>query len=222
MKKTLLAVLFAAVGTILFVGFGSISNAREMSFTERYLSDAENVATTMKSGTFDIDPNHSSVGFKVRHMGLAFVPGFFNKFTGAIMLDSEDVTNSSVDVSIDVASVDTRVEGRNKHLRSADFFDVEKFPTMTFKSKKVAKSGDKLKVTGDFTMKGVTKEVVMMVDLLPTKTVRGTEMLGAMGTTMIKRSEFGVNYGVENGMIGDDVEIEINVEAKAKSEQPKP
>ena len=117
------------------------------------------------ASTWTIDPDHSNVGFKVKHLMISHVKGSFDKYAGIVELNDTDITKSKVDVTIDTASVNTNVPKRDEHLRSADFFDVAKFPTMTFKSKKVATDGkDKLKVTGDLTLHGVTKEVVLNVE----------------------------------------------------------
>lgn len=118
-----------------------------------------------QSGTWTIDPNHSAAEFTVRHMMISNVKGAFSKLSGTVQFDPSDVSKTSVDASVDVNTVDTRQEGRDRDLRSANFFDVEKFPTMTFKSKKIESAGPgKLKMTGDLTIHGVTKEVTFDVD----------------------------------------------------------
>ena len=112
--------------------------------------------------TWNIDSDHSDVGFKVRHLMVSNVKGSFEKKSGVVTINDKDITKSKVEVSIDTASVNTNVAKRDEHLRSPDFFDVAKYPTMTFVSKKVAKTGNgKLKVTGDLTLHGITKEVVL-------------------------------------------------------------
>ena len=114
--------------------------------------------------TWTIDPDHSNVGFKIRHLMVSNVKGSFDKYAGTVELDDKDITKSKVEVSIETDSINTNVQKRDEHLRSADFFDVAKYPAMTFISKKVAKAGkDKLKVTGDLTLHGVTKEVCSML-----------------------------------------------------------
>jgi len=176
------------------------------------------------AATWTIDRDHSSVGFKIRHLMVSNVKGSFEKFTGTVDLDEKDITKSKVDVSIETASINTNVELRDAHLKSADFFDVVKYPAMTFKSKKVAKAGkDKLKVTGDLTLHGVTKEVVLNVDG-PTKEIKdlyGNIRKGASATATINRKDFGLNWNkaLETGgvVVGDEVHITIEIEMiKAK------
>ena len=176
------------------------------------------------AATWTIDRDHSSVGFKIRHLMVSNVKGSFEKFTGTVDLDEKDITKSKVDVSIETASINTNVELRDAHLKSADFFDVVKYPAMTFKSKKVAKAGkDKLKVTGDLTLHGVTKEVVLNVDG-PTKEIKdlyGNIRKGASANATINRKDFGLNWNkaLETGgvVVGDEVTITIEIEMiKAK------
>src|SRR5436305_7060895 len=141
--------------------------------------------------TWYLDPPHSAAQFSVRHMGISTVRGAFTKVSGVVQ-DSPDLSKSSVSVTIDAASIDTRVEMRDKDLRSDHFFDVAKYPTITFQSKKVESAGaGKLKVTGDLTMHGVTKEVVLDVDgpTPPMKDPRGTQRRGVSATTTVNRSE---------------------------------
>ena len=117
------------------------------------------------ASTWNVDPDHSNVGFKVRHLMVSNVKGSFDKHTGVVEIDDKDITKSRVDINIDTNSINTNVPKRDEHLRSAEFFDVAKYPTMTFVSKKVVKAGkDKLKVTGDLTLHGVTKQVVLDIE----------------------------------------------------------
>jgi polyisoprenoid-binding protein YceI len=180
------------------------------------------------TSTWQIDPNHSAAQFAVRHLGLSTVRGAFTKVSGTIQFDDKDITKSSVDVTIDAASVDTRVEGRDKDLRSDHFFEVEKYPTLTFKSTKVDQvEVGKLKVTGDLTIHGVTKQVVLDVEG-PTAAVKdpwGNQRAAANATTKINRQDFGVKWNakMDNGgwVLGDDVAITIDVEMVQKG-APKP
>src|SRR6202047_3958059 len=142
------------------------------------------------SSTWQIDPQHTAAQFSVRHLAISTVRGGFSKVTGTVVFDDKDVSKSSVDVTIDVSTVDTREPNRDKDLMSDHFFDVANYPTMTFKSKKVEQAGaGKLKVTGDLTIRGVTKEVVLDVDgpTAPVKDPWGKERLrlGASATTQI-------------------------------------
>lgn len=176
------------------------------------------------AATWNIDPDHSNVGFKIRHLMVSNVKGSFDKYSGTVELNDKDITRSKVDVSIQTASINTNVELRDGHLKSADFFDVVKFPTMTFTSKKVVKAGkDKLKVTGDLTLHGITKEVVLKVDG-PSKEIKdlyGNIRKGATATATINRKDFGLNWNkaLETGgvVVGDEVHITIEIEMiKAK------
>ena len=168
--------------------------------------------------TYRIDPVHSEISFKVRHF-LSKTPGHFARFQGTIQIDDKAIDKSSVDVTIDAASISTDNEGRDKHLKSPDFFDVEKFPTITFKStavKEVAKG--KLEVTGDFTMHGVTKRITFPITNLGTQaSPMGVRAGFVDGALKVNRKDFGVlwNKVLDNGgtMLSDDVDIFLNVEA---------
>lgn len=169
--------------------------------------------------TWQIDPEHSHVGFKVRHLMISNVKGEFAKYQGTVEIDDQDITRSRVNVTIDTASIDTGVAKRDDHLRSPDFFDVATHPTMTFVSKKVAKVGEgQLKVTGDLTIRGVTKEATLAVENLsgPVKDPWGNFRRGASATAKINRKEFGLawNKALEAGgvAVGDEVTITLEVE----------
>jgi polyisoprenoid-binding protein YceI len=171
------------------------------------------------TSTWKLDPQHSSAQFSVRHMAISAVRGAFSKVTGTVSLDDQDMSKSSVDVSIDASTVDTREPARDKDLRSDHFFDVEHFPTMTFKSTKVEQvSAGKLKVTGNLTIRGVTKEVVLDVDgpTAPVKDPYGNQRAAVNATTKINRQDFGVKWNatMDNGgvVVGDEVNITIDAE----------
>ena len=195
--------------------------ARAISATA--LAAVVSLPAAAATSTWQIDPNHSSAQFAVRHLGLSTVRGAFTKVSGTIQFDDKDIAKSSVDVTIDAASVDTRVEGRDKDLRSDHFFEVEKYPTLTFKSTKVEQvEVGKLKVTGDLTIHGVTKQVVLDVEG-PTAAVKdpwGNQRAAANATTKINRQDFGVKWNakMDNGgwVVGDDVAITIDVEMVQK------
>jgi polyisoprenoid-binding protein YceI len=162
--------------------------------------------------TYTIDPVHSSVGFSIRHF-FTNVPGVFSKFSGAITVDRDHLENSSVTATIEVASVDTHTEKRDNHLRSPAFFDATKFPTMTFKSTAWKQTGENaFDVTGDLTIRDVTKPVVLKVKLLGF----GPGMQGAMlsgwdVSTTLNRNDFGITTFPK--VLGDDVAVSIGVEA---------
>lgn len=168
---------------------------------------------------WNIDPEHSNIGFKVRHLMVSNVRGLFEKHSGVVDINDKDITKSKVEVTIDTASINTNVQKRDEHLRSADFFDVATFPAMTFVSKKVAKAGkNKLKVTGDLTLHGITKQVVLDVEG-PTgesKDPWGVIRRGAVASTKINRKDFGLvwNKGLETGgvVVGDEVTITLEIE----------
>ena len=163
--------------------------------------------------TWELDPAHSAAQFGVRHMGISTVRGNFTKLKGTVQYDPSDPAKGGVDVTIDAASIDTRNERRDNDLRSDHFFDVQKYPTLTFKSKRVESAGTgKLKVIGDLTIHGVTKEVPLEVEgpSNPVNDNHGHLHMGASGTTKVKRSDFGMTYG--QAMVGDDITITIDAE----------
>lgn len=171
------------------------------------------------NSTWQIDPAHSAAQFSVRHMAISTVRGGFTKVSGTLQLDESDITKSSVNVTIDAASVDTRVPDRDNNLRSANFFNVEKYPTITFKSKQVEQLvPGKLKVTGDLTIRGVTKEVVLDIEgpTAPVMDPWGNQRSAVSATTKINRQDFGVKWNVvmDNGgvVVGDEVSITFDVE----------
>ena len=159
-----------------------------------------------QTSNWNIDPAHSTAQFTVRHLGISNVTGSFTKVTGSVVLNEKDITQSQVSASIDVNSVDTRVEMRDKDLRSPNFFDVEKYPTIEFKSKRIASSGGKLQVIGDLTIHGTTHEVTLDVDG-PTPELTdpwGNSRRGISATTTINRKDFNLVY---NNLLKIDAEI---------------
>jgi polyisoprenoid-binding protein YceI len=170
------------------------------------------------SKTYQIDPSHSSASFSIKHMMIAKVHGGFEKISGKLVYDADNASKSSVDVTIETASINTREEQRDKHLRSADFLDVEKYPSITFRSTRVESTGDGLNVVGDLTIHGVTKSVTLAVDG-PSDEMKdpwGNVKLGASATTKIKRKDFGLtwNAALEAGgvLVGDDVNITLDIQ----------
>lgn len=166
--------------------------------------------------TWQIDPVHSSSQFSVSHLGIATVRGVFEKTTGTVTYDPSDPTKTQIDATLDATTVNTRIEMRDKDLRSPNFLDVAKYPTITFKSKKTEVAGaGKLKITGDLTIHGVTKEVLLDVEG-PSKPVNamGGERMGAEATTKINRRDFGVNGAP--GVAGDEISIILDVELMRK------
>lgn len=174
--------------------------------------------------TFVFDKNHSVIGFKVRHF-VTKVPGRFTKFEGVIVLDKAKPEDSSVELKIESASVDTGNPNRDKHLNTADFFDTAKYPEITFKSTKITpKGGDAYDVAGDLTIRGVTKPVVLAVTANGfANDGRGGQKAGFDVTGKINRKDFGVNWNAivdQSPMLSDDVDVVISVEANKPAPKP--
>ena len=168
------------------------------------------VSAAAQAGSWRIDPNHSAAQFSVRHLGVSTVRGAFMKVSGSA---SADPSKNSVEVTIDASSVDTRVEMRDNDLRSPNFLDVQKYPTITFKSKQSKSAGaGKLEILGDLTIHGITKEVTLDVDgpSAPIKDPWGNQRIGASASTKINRKDFGINGA--SGAVGDEISIIIDTE----------
>jgi polyisoprenoid-binding protein YceI len=179
----------------------------------------------LAQSTWILEPNHTHSSFTVRHLVISNVRGEFGKTTGTVSLDEKDVTRSVVEARIEAATIDTRVADRDSHLRSLDFFDVAKYPAITFRSTRIEKAGEgKLKVHGNLTIRDVTRPVVLDV-VGPTQEIKdpgGHARRGISATTKINRKDFGLNWSkvVEAGpVVGDEVTIEI--EAELLRQEPK-
>jgi polyisoprenoid-binding protein YceI len=173
----------------------------------------------LAADTFKIDGSHTQAGFAVKHLLISTVRGEFGKTEGVVVLDEANPSKSSVEATIDAASIDTRDAKRDEHLRGADFFEVAKFPKLTFKSTKVEKAGEGLKVTGDLTIRGVTKSVVLDV-AGPSAEIKdpwGNAKRGVSAATRINRKDFGVSYG-PNAIVSD--EVVITIDAELTKDQP--
>ena len=177
------------------------------------------IPATAAATTWTLDADHTEVGFRVRHMMVSWTKGHFQKFQGTIAYDDAHPEQTRVDIDIDTASVDTNLAKRDEHLRSADFFDVAKYPRMTFKSTKVERAGEgKLKVTGDLSLHGVTRPVVLEVsDIGPARNDPwGGVRRGATATARLHRKDFGLvwNGTLEGGgvLVGDEVLIQLDIE----------
>lgn len=184
-------------------------------------------ATKPAITTWNIDPSHSNAQFSVRHLMIANVKGEFTKVTGRVSFDPNQPESLSAEAAIDVSTINTREPDRDKHLKSADFFDVAHFPTLTFKSKRAEKSPDGLKLTGDLTIRGATREVTLEVEG-PTPPVQdpwGFTRVGASATARINRKDFGLtwNQALETGgvLVGDEIKITVDVELTAQPEEGK-
>ena len=168
--------------------------------------------------TFQIDTIHSGIDFSIRHLVIAKVRGRFSKFSGKIQLDDADVTRSAVTAEIDASSIDTNDDNRDAHLRSAEFLDVEKFPTITFASKRIDKAGSELKLTGALTIHGVTHDVVLEVEQLGAlKDPWGNDRVAFAARCSIDRKDFGLKWNqvLDAGglALGDKLEISLDVQA---------
>ena len=203
MRNRMLAV--AVLGGSLWLGAGA---AEAQMAAERVPARA--------ASTWKIDATHSELTFRIRHL-ISKVRGTFNQWSGDIVADPANLAGGSVNVSINTASIDTDNERRDTHLRSADFFDAEKFPQITFRSRKVEVKGSDLRVTGDLTMHGVTRPVVLQGEVTGTgKDAQGKQRIGFEASTKINRQDFGVSWNnlVEGAqMLGDEVEIQMVVAA---------
>ena len=173
--------------------------------------------------TYTLDKAHSSVGFSITHMMVSKTTGGFDDMDGIIQFDPNDLAHSRFDVTIKAASINTKNEQRDTHLRSADFFEVEKYPLIVFKSKKIMKKdADNYAVTGELTMKSVTKEVEWFVKIVgPVKNpMSGGQALGLEAHVMVNRQDYGVNWNkaMDNGgvLIGNDVDVSVAIEAGKK------
>ncbi|MFF2500386.1 YceI family protein [Peribacillus sp. NPDC058075] len=172
----------------------------------------------MTNTKWTVDPTHSAIEFSVKHMMIAKVKGSFNKFEANILANPSDLTTAEIDFTVDVASIDTRNADRDNHLRSADFFDVEKNPTLTFKSTKIVKMDeDEYDVTGNVTLNGVTQEETFSITFEGQgKDPWGNEKAGFSGKGKIKRSDYGLTYNaaLETGgvLIGDQITLTIEIE----------
>lgn len=177
--------------------------------------------------TWEIDSAHAAGNFSVKHMMVSWVRGTLGEVTGKVELDESDLTKSKVEASIDLKAINTKQAKRDDHLRSADFFDVEKFPTLTFKSTKWEKGeGPKVKVTGELTMRGVTKTVTLDGELTPevANPFNKAKTRGFSGTTVVNRKDFGLmwNKALEAGgvLVGDEVKVSVEAEMVKKEAAP--
>lgn len=216
-KNAIVAAALAAVFAAPFAG-GLVTRTAGAQSPAAKISYAP-----VPGGAYNIDPAHSLIGFAVRHLEINWVEGRFKDFKGTINFDEKDVTKSSVEFTANVASVDTEVEARDKHLRTADFFDVEKYPEMTFRSTRVERKGkDGYVLHGDLTLKGVTKPVALPFTVTgAVKDPWGNTRFGVEAHTKINRRDFGVNYG--NAFAGGlDVGNEVTIDLRLEAVQPAP
>lgn len=219
-RNAFFALALAAPAAAAFLGGGAAAQSGAQA-------PAAKVAyAPITAGEYKIDPAHSTIGFAVRHYEINWVDGRFKEFDGTIRYDDKDVTKSSVEFTAKVESIDTGVAARDKHLRNADFFEVEKYPTMTFKSTRIVLKGrDAGVLHGDLTMKGVTKPVQLPFKLTGAiKDPRGNARFGVEAQTKLNRRDFGINFGgpMDGGglSIGDEVSITLHLEAVQPAQKP--
>lgn len=175
--------------------------------------------TAVGADQYKIDHSHSSVEFSVRHMVISNVKGGFDEFDGSILFDPENIENSSVEFSINTASINTKEEKRDDHLRSPDFFDAAKYPNITFKSSAIKKTSDGHVAVGTLTIRGVSKQIELPFRLSgPVTNPRGQAVLGVEVEYKLNRQDFGVSWSqkLDTGglVVGDEVKVELNIEAQ--------
>ena len=219
LRNAIVAAAFAVLLALPLVGGTAVVNVGAQTAATKV------AYAPIPGGDYRLDPAHSLIGFAVRHLEINWVEGRFKEFEGTVHYDEKDVTKSSVEFSAKVASVDTEVEARDKHLRTADFFEVEKYPTMTFKSTRVERKGkDAFVLHGDLTLKGVTKPVALQFILKgAVKDPWGNTRIGIDAETKINRRDFGIVYGnaFAGGLdVGNEVTISLRLEALMPAPKP--
>jgi polyisoprenoid-binding protein YceI len=221
MKTLRNAIVAAALAALLAVTFFGGPAAVEAGAQAR---ETKVAYAPIPGGDYKIDPAHSIIGFAVRHLEINWVEGRFKDFEGTIHYDDKDVTKSSVEFTAKVESIDTGVAPRDKHLRTADFFEVEKYPTLSFKSTRVERKGkDAYVLSGDLTMKGVTKPVQLPFKITgAVKDPWSNTRIGIEAQTKVNRRDFGINYGSAFAGGGLDVGNEITIKLQLEALQPGP
>lgn len=219
LRNAIFAAVLAALSAVTFYGGTAAVEAGAQAGQTKVAYEP------IPAGDYRVDPAHSRIGFAVRHLEINWVEGRFKEFEGTVHYDDKDVTKSSVEFTAKVASVDTEVEARDKHLRTADFFEVEKYPTMTFKSTRVERKGkDAFVLHGDLTLKGVTKPVQLPFKVAgAVKDPWGNTRFGVEAQTKINRRDFGINYGnaFAGGLdVGNEVTIDLQLEVVKAAPKP--
>jgi polyisoprenoid-binding protein YceI len=178
-----------------------------------------NRSQALATDVYTIDPIHSSISFSVKHMMISHVIGHFEQFEGTIAFDQSDLADSAFTATLQVSSIDTRFKQRDDHLKSPDFFDAAKYPTITFASKTITGQKGEFRLVGDLTIKGKTKEISFPVVINgPVKNMQGSSVIGLSGQLTVNRQDYGMSFNMplENGgvMVGNDVKVDINIEAQ--------
>ena len=201
---TLLVTVLLALFGLAFGGATSTAGAQSKTEAVKYVP--------VQAGTYNLDPAHSVIGFGVKHLEIAIVEGRFKDFSGTINYNDQDPTRSTVEFTAKIDSIDTGVAPRDEHLRTADFFDAAKFPTMTFRSTKVEKKGKDFVLHGDLTIKGVTKPVSLPFTMTgAVKDPWGGTRFGIAASTKIDRRDFGITWGNKLPLGGLDVANEVTI-----------
>ena len=222
LRNAVLLMTLAALVALPFIGGGAsaflVSSAQEKTAKVNYVP--------IPTGDYKIDPMHSTIGFAIRHLEINWVEGRFKDFAGTIHYDESDLTKSSVEFTAKIESIDTGVAPRDNHLRTADFFEAEKYPEMTFKSTRVERKGKQDGVLhGDFTLKGVTKQVSLPFTITGAiKDGQGNTRFGVSAKTTINRRDYGITWGKPMSGGGLDIgnEVTINLQLEALKPAPKP
>ena len=226
MRKIVMTGVLAGVALSAIVGLiATVPIANADNKNSKAAKPAKVSYIPIPAGDYKIDPAHTVIGFSIRHNEITLVSGRFKDFTGAIHYDDKDVTRSSVEFKAKVESIDTGVEARDKHLRTADFFEVEKFPELTFKTTSVARKGKSYILTGDLTLKGVTKQIALPFTITGAiKDARGNTRIGIAAQTTIDRRDYGITWGHALPGGGFDVahDVMINLQLEAIQPAPKP
>jgi len=224
LRKFVLIVALAGLATLPFIHHAlTTPEAKAQGTQDTTAKPAKPTFLPIPAGDYRMDVAHSVIGFAILHNELALVKGRFKDFTGTIHFDDKDITKSSVEFTAKVTSIDTGVEGRDRHLRTADFFDVEKFPEMTFKSTKVEGKGKSYTLHGDLTIKGVTKPVALPFTLTGAiKDGRGNTRIGIAAQTKVDRRDFGITWGHALAGGGFDVAHDVMIDLQLEAILPAP
>lgn len=216
-RSAVLLTVYAALIALLFIGSGMATRVAQAQEKTARISYAP-----IHSGEYKIDPAHSVIGFSIRHYEISWVRGRFKDFNGTIRYDDSDVTKSSVEFTAKIESIDTGVEPRNAHLRTADFFDAAKYPEMTFKSMRVERKGkDQYVLNGDFTLKGVTKQISLPFTMTGAiKDAQGNTRFGIAAQTKINRRDYGITWGKPMAIGGLDVGNEVTIDLQLEAMMP--
>lgn len=225
MRRLKYAFLITALAATLALAFTGNSVASMMVAAAQEKAAKVSYAP-IPGGEYKIDPQHSIIGFAIRHLEINWVEGRFKDFNGTIRYDADNITKSSVDFTAKIESIDTGVEARDKHLRTADFFEAATYPLMTFKSTRVERKGkDTYILHGDFTLKGVTKQVELPFTITGAiKDPWGNMRFGINAQTKINRRDYGITWGkaLENGGLDVGNEVTIDLQLEAMKPAPKP